>query len=174
MNEKNQKRKMMKKIFSILVVALVLLSCQPDEIPPIGEPTDYIPMLSGTWNLDKFEQIDAEAEAKSFPTFATVKDLTNVFAGHPYTDFSITFNADGTFTSDPGSSYMQMLSSGNWAINDSEFPSAVILTSGSETQTIALGSLADVILGKVEFKEERVQPETGKIKIKYIYSLSKN
>jgi len=164
----------MKKIFSILFVALILLSCQPDEIPPIGEPTDYIPMLTGTWNLDKFEQIDADAESKSFPDFATVKDLTNVFPGHSYTDFSITFNTDGTFTSDPGSSYMQMLSSGNWEVDDTEFPSAIILSSGSETQTIALSSLADVILGKVEFKEERKQADTGKIKIKYIYSLSKN
>lgn len=123
----------MKKIFSILFVALALLSCQPDEIPPIGEPTDYIPMLAGTWNLNKFEQIDADAESKSFPAFATVKDLTHVFPGHPYTDFSITFNTDGTFTSDPGSSYMQMLSSGNWEVDDTEFPSAIILSSGSET-----------------------------------------
>ncbi|MCK3685944.1 DUF5004 domain-containing protein [Maribellus sp. YY47] len=164
----------MKKIFSILFVTLLFFSCQPDEIPPIGEPTDYIPMLTGTWNLDKFEQIDADAESKSFPDFATVKDLTHVFAGHPYTDFSITFNADGTFTSDAGSSYMQMLSSGNWDVDDTEYPSAIILSSGSETQTIALSSLADVILGKVEFKEERKQADTGKIKIKYVYSLSKN
>ncbi len=164
----------MKKIFSILFVTLLLFSCQPDEIPPIGEATDYIPMLTGTWKLNKFEQIDADAESKSFPAFATIKDLTNVFPGHPYTDFSITFNADGTFTADPGSSYMQMLTSGDWEVDDTEFPSAIILSSGSETQTIALNSLADVILGKVEFKEERKQADTGKIKIKYIYSLSKN
>ena len=164
----------MKKIFALLLTALVVFSCQPDEIPELGERTDYIPMLTGTWNLNKFEQIDADAESKSFPDFATKKDLTNVFPGHSYTDFSITFNADGSFTSNPGSSYMQMLSSGNWVIDDIDYPSAIILTSGSEMQKIALGSLADVILGKVEFKEERKQPETGKIKIKYIYSLTKN
>lgn len=164
----------MKKIIAILFISLMVFSCQMDEIPPIGERTDYISMLSGTWNLVKFEQIDAEAEAKSFPNFATIKDLTNVFPGHPYTDFSITFNSDGTFTSNSGASYMKILSSGTWAVNDTEYPSGVILTSGSETQTVSLGSLADVIVGKVEFKEERVQPETGKIKIKYIYSLTKN
>lgn len=164
----------MKKILAILFISTLVFACQPDEIPPLGEKTDYLPMLAGTWSLDKFEQIDADAESKSFPDFATIKDLTNVFPGHPYTDFSITFNADGTFSSSLGSSYMQMLSSGNWAIDNTEFPSAIILTSGSESQTISLGSLADVILGKVQFKEERKHSETGKIKIKYIYSLSKN
>lgn len=168
------KSKQMKHIIAILFLALVVFSCQPDDIPSLGEKTDYIPMLTGTWKLDKFEQIDADAESKGFPAFATIQDLTNVFPGHPYTDFSITFNADGTFTSNPGSSYMQMLSSGNWVIDDPEYPSALILASGSETQTVELGSLADVILGKVEFKEERKQPDTGKIKIKYVYSLSKN
>ncbi len=173
-NEKLIKAKKMKNIIIILFVSLLVFSCQPDDIPPIGEPTDYVPMLTGTWNLNTFEQIDADAESKSFPDFATIKDLTNIFPGHPYTDFSITFNADGTFTSDPGSSYMQMISSGNWEIDDPEYPSAIILSNGSETQTISLGSLAGVILGKVEFKEDRKQPDTGKIKIKYVYSLSKN
>ena len=164
----------MKNILLLLFLSLMVFSCQQDEIPPIGEKTDYIPMLSGTWNMVKFEQIDADAESKSFPEFATVKDLTNVFAGHPYTDFSITFNEDGTFSSNPGSSYIQMLGSGTWEVNDPDYPSAIILTSGTETQTVSLGSLADVIVGKVEFKEERKQPETNKVKIKYVYSLTKN
>ena len=164
----------MKNIFFILFISLLVFSCQQDEIPPIGDKTDYIPMLSGTWTLVKYEQIDADAESKDFPAFATVKDLTNVFPGHSYTDFSITFNQDGTFSSNQGSSYMQLLSSGTWEINDPDYPSAIILTSGTETQTVSLGSLADVIVNKVEFKEERKQPETGKVKIKYVYSLSKN
>jgi hypothetical protein len=164
----------MKNIITLLFVLLVLFSCQPDQIPPIGEKTDYKPMLVGTWSLVSFKQIDADAESKAFPAFATVKDLTTVFPGHPYTDFKITFNADGTFTSQKGSSYLQMLGNGNWALNDENYPSAIVLTSGSASQTVSLGSLADVIIGKVQFKEERKQTETGKVKIKYIYSLSKN
>lgn len=164
----------MKKIIYILFISLVVISCSPDDIPPIGSQTDYKPMLAGTWKLTKFEQIDADAESKSFPEYATKMDLTTVFAGHPYTDFSITFNQDGTFTADPGTSYVQMLSSGSWALNDPEFPSAIVLTSGSVSQTIPLGSLADLIVGKMEFKEQRKQADTGKVKIKYIYSLSKN
>ena len=164
----------MKKIFIVLFIASIIFSCKQDEIPPIGEKTNYIPMLAGTWNMVKFEQIDADAESKSFPEFASSKDLTNAFQGHPYTDFSITFNEDGTFTSDKGSSYMQMLESGNWKVNDDNYPSAIILTNGAESQTVSLGSLADVIIGKVEFRENRVQSESGKIKIKYTYSLTKN
>lgn len=164
----------MKKILSILFISTLVYACQLDEIPPIGEKTNYKPMLAGTWELVKFEQIDADAESKSFPTYATNKDLTNVFSGHPYTDFSITFNADGTFVSSKGTSYVQMLASGNWTLNDEEYPSAIVLTGGSVTQTVALGSLADVIIGKLQFKEVRKQADTGKVKIKYIYSLTKN
>lgn len=164
----------MKKIFVILFIASIVFSCTKDEIPPIGDKTNYIPMLAGTWDLVKFEQIDADAESKSFPAFASSKDLTYAFQGHPYTDFSITFNEDGTFTSDKGSSYMQLLESGNWEIDDNDYPSAIILTNGSETQAVSLGSLADVIIGKVEFRENRVQAESGKVKIKYTYSLTKN
>jgi hypothetical protein len=164
----------MKKLVVLLFIASIIFACTQDEIPPIGEKTNYIPMLTGTWNLVEFVQIDADAESKSFPDFASSKDLTNAFQGHPYTDFSITFNEDGTFTSDKGSSYMQMLESGNWEINDNDYPSAIILTNGTESQTVSLGSLADVIIGKVEFRENRVQAESGKVKIKYTYSLTKN
>lgn len=163
----------MKRIFAILFISLLVFSCQPDEIPAIGEKTDYKPMLAGTWNLVKFEQIDADAESKNFPAFATRKDLTTVFAGHAYTDFSITFNTDGTFVSNKGTSYVQMMASGTWALDDPNYPSAIILSNAGKTQEIALGSLADVIVGKVQFKEERKQAETGKVKIKYVYSLTK-
>ena len=164
----------MKNTIIILLLAMMVFSCQPDEIPPIGDKTDYKPMLSGTWSLVKFEQIDADAESKSFPEFATILDLTNAFSNHPYTDFSITFNEDGTFSTGLGSSYVEMLSSGTWALNDANYPSAIVLTQDGQTQTVSLGSLADVIIGKVEFKEERKQAETGKVKIKYIYTLTKN
>lgn len=163
----------MKNIIVILFISLLAFSCQQDEIPAIGEKTNYKPMLTGTWDLVKFEQIDADAESKNFPDFATRKDLTLVFAGHPYTSFSITFNADGTFSSNKGTSYMQMLTNGNWTLNDEQYPSAIILTSSGKTQTIALGNLADVIVGKVQFKEERKQADSGKVKIKYVYSLTK-
>ena len=164
----------MKRIIAILFLFLLIFSCQQDEIPAIGEKTDYISMLSGTWNMVKFVQIDADAEAKGFPAYATEKDLTDVFPGHSYTGFSITFNADGTFSTSKGASFMQMLASGTWAVDDEEYPSAIILTNGTVTQNVSLGSLADVIVGKVQFKEERKQTETGKVKIKYVYSLTKN
>jgi len=163
----------MKNIFVILFISLLVFSCQQDEIPAIGKKTDYKPMLTGTWELVKFEQIDADAESKNFPAFATRMDLTSVFAGHPYTDFSITFNADGTFSTSKGTSYVQIMENGTWALNDPDFPSEILLTGSGETQNIALGSLADVIIGKMQFKEERKQPETGKVKIKYVYSLTK-
>ena len=164
----------MKKILFILTISISVLACQPDDIPPIGDKTDYKPMLAGTWNLVKFEQTDVDAESKDFPEYATTKDLTNVFADHLYSDFSITFNSDGTFTSHQGASYMQMLSGGTWAFDDDDYPSAIVLTSGTSTQSVSLGTLADVITGGLKFKEERKQPDTGKVKIRYTYSLTKN
>lgn len=163
----------MKKILFILLVSMLVFSCSPDDIPALGEKTNYQPMLAGTWELVKFEQVDAEAESKNFPEFATRMDLTTVFAGHPYTDFSITFKEDGTFTTSKGTSYVQIMDNGTWALDNKDFPSAIVLTSNGQTQNIALGSLADVNLGKMQFKEERKQAETGKVKIKYVYSLTK-
>lgn len=163
----------MKKILIFLSIALYMVSCQPDSIPGIGEPREYRPLLVGSWNLVKLTQIDADAESKSFPGFATSKDLTNVFPNHPYTDFSITFNGDGTFTTSLGNSYVNMLSSGNWALNDPDYPSAIVLSNEGVIQEIGLGSLSAIVLGKVEFKEEKKQPDTGKVKIRYIYSLEK-
>jgi hypothetical protein len=67
-----------------------------------------------------------------------------------------------------------MLSSGNWSFDNNEYPSAIVLTGGGATQSVSLGSLADVIVGNLQLKEERKQPGTGKVKIKYNYSLTKN
>jgi hypothetical protein len=173
LTNKKQKFKQMKNLLLIFSALLVLASCQPDAIPPIGEARDYKPYLTGTWNIVKVVQIDADAEAKGFPDFATRQELTNAIPNHPYTDFSITFNSDGTFTTDPGNSYLQFLADGTWGLNSDDYPSAIVLTKGDEIKEIGLGSLADVILGKVEFKEERKQPVTEKVTIKYIYSLQK-
>ncbi len=164
----------MKKILVYIIALISIVACQPDEIPSIGEPTDYKPMLTGTWQITSFIQVDVDAESKSFPAFATEKDLTNVFPEHSYTDFKITFNADGTFTTEIGSSYMDLMASGSWSFDDEKYPSAIILVNGDETQTIGLGSLADVVLGKMSFKEERKQKDTGKVKIRYTYNLEKN
>ncbi len=163
----------MKKALYIIISLLFLYACTPDDIPPIGEPFDRQAQLVGTWNLSQFMQVDEEAKAKDFPEFATYKDLTNVFPGHPYTDFALTLNSDGSFSTTVGTSYVDILSSGTWALDDVDYPTAIVLTSDDSSQEVLLGSLAELTSGKVQLKAERKSVATQKTKITYEYHMVK-
>lgn len=132
--------------------------CSPDDIPPIGKAPDKTEQLVGTWNLTSFLQIETSAREKAFPDFATVMDLTNVFPGHPYTDFSITFNDDGTFSSVKGNSYLDFLDSGTWEFDDSEFPALIKLSKGEITQNVEIGSWGEIVFGRFQFAVNRLDP----------------
>lgn len=162
----------MNKLTILLGLLVFLFGCEPDKIPDIGEPFNRQEQLVGTWKLSSFIQIEEDAKSKGFPEFATKMDLTDVFEGHSYKDFSITLNADGTFTTELGTSYVEMLSDGSWKLDDVKFPTAILLTKGSETQTVLLGSLADLVFNKVQLKSER-KNDSGKTIITYEYNLSK-
>ena len=162
----------MKNILIILSMFLFITGCQPDDIPGVGEPFNRKDQLVGTWKLKTLIQVEEDAKSKGFPEFATSLDITNIFAANPYTDFSLTLNADETFSTELGESYVQMLSSGTWNFDNDKFPTAIILTSGEQTQTVLLGSLAELVYNKVQLKIEH-KNESGKAVITYEYNLSK-
>jgi len=132
--------------------------CSPDDIPPIGKAPSRAEQLVGTWTLNSFLQIETAAREKAFPDFATVKDLTNIFPDHPYTDFSITFNDDGTFTSIIGESYLDFLESGTWKFDDAEFPALIELSKGGIVQYVEIGSWGEILFGRFQFAVNRLDP----------------
>ena len=149
---------------------MIIISCT-DEIPSIGEKINRKNQLIGTWQLEKFVQTDLKAKANGYPDFATEKGLTNIFPNHPYTDFSISFNADGTFSTNTGSSFVEMLSNGKWSFDSDEMPSKILLANQSNSQTIIIGSLANLVFDKIEFKVEKIDTVTKKKKVLYTYYL---
>ena len=163
----------MKKILLYIGIMLTIFSCSPDEIPSIGDKVDRKAQIIGTWTVSKFVQIDVPAQAKSFPTFAAEKDLTNIFEGHPYTDFKITLKQDGTFTTELGTSYVNMLSDGTWNFDNDEYPSAIILKKGEQEQKVSIASFADIYENTLKLKEERKNSTTDKVQIIYVYTLKR-
>lgn len=162
----------MKKLLIYLPILMFIISCA-DEIPSIGEKINRKEQMIGTWQIEKFVQTDLKAKANGYPDFATEKDLTNIFQDHPYTDFSISFNADGTFSTNTGSSFVEMLSNGNWSFDSDEMPSKILLANKSKSQIIIIGSLANLVFNKIEFKVEKIDTVTKKKKILYTYYLNK-
>jgi len=162
----------MKKLIIYIPILLFIISCV-DDIPEIGEKANRKEQMVGTWQLERFVQTDLRAEAKAYPDFATEKDLTYIFENNPYTDFSISFSADGTFVTDTGNSFIDMMEEGSWSFDSDEYPSEILLSNGSENQTIVIGSFADIIYNKIEFKIVKVDANTQKGMINYTYYLSK-
>lgn len=148
----------MKILIYIISIMLLFQFCSPDDFPPIGDAPDRAEQLVGTWNLTSFLQIETAAREKAFPDFATVKDLTNVFPDNPYSDFSITFNDDGTFTSVIGQSFLDFPENGTWKFDDDEFPAIIILTKGEIVKNVEIGSWRDIQLGKFQFAVNRLDP----------------
>ena len=164
----------MKKILIYLSVIVISLSgCSPDDIKPIGEPDNWNNLVQGTWSCTSFIQIEEDAVFKGFPDFASKKDLTTIFTGHPYTDFRITFKADGTFSTELGNSYVDVLESGNWSLDNTESPAYIVLTSGSDTQNFSIGSLGGLVYDEFQLSIEKKTMDTQKAIISYELNLQK-
>lgn len=165
---------------SILKTGMMLLSaaiffgaCSPSELKEIGAPRNVLESLAGTWKLTKATQVDEDASKKGFP-FKEM-DITSLF---PYTSFVLKLDlnngAPGTFTTTPGPSpKIIKLGSGNWTVDNSEYPKDITLTSGSATEKITLGSYPVGASSALKLKVERKDASTGKLLISYSYEFAK-
>lgn len=163
----------MKNIFYTLIVFLSLYACTPADITTTEEAGSKQELMEGTWQLTSLKQKEMQAIEKNFPAFASEKDLTETFPGHPYTDFRITFKSDGTFTSETGNSYVSLLSSGKWQLDNKDFPTKIIFSDDNETLEMLVGSWGNLIFNKFMLAEERIDPVSGKTVIRYEYNFDK-
>ena len=167
----------MQKIFRIgimmLSVSLLLTACQPDAHKELEAPKNILESLQGTWKLTKATQVDEAAKAKGFP-FKEL-DLTTLF---PYTDFKLTLNlnagAPGTFATVPGASpKIIKLTSGNWTVDNAEYPKNITLTSGSTTEVTTLGGYPVGASNTLKLKVEKKEAASGKVVVSYSYEFAK-
>lgn len=163
----------MKNIFYTLIVFFCLAACTPADIDTKEAEGTKQELLEGTWQLTSLKQKEMQAIEKNFPLFASEMDLTEAFPGHSYTDFRITFKNDGTFTSEVGNSYVSLLSSGKWELDDENFPTKIIFSDGNEILEMLVGSWGNLIFNKFMLAEERIDPASGKTVIRYEYNFDK-
>lgn len=167
----------MQKLFRIglmmLSVSLLLTACQPDAHKELSEPRNVLESLGGTWKLIKATQTDEAAKAKGFP-FKEL-DLTTIF---PYTDFRLTLNLNngvpGTFTTTPGASpKIIKLTSGNWTVDNTQYPKNITLTNGPLNEITMLGGYPVGASNTLKLKVERKEAATGKVVVSYSYEFAK-
>jgi len=164
----------MKNIKYIMFAMCILLiwSCKPEVFPPIGDPQNVVKDIQGTWSLNKVTQIDQDATTKGFPYKQL--DITSVY---PYTELLITFLGDAqgnpsTFTITNGNSpKIADLTSGNWTVDDPKAPASITLKNGTVTNTLTLGSYANLKAGKLTIKRDKKL--NGKVLLSYQYEFIK-
>lgn len=165
--------KMIKSIITPVVLAVLFAACSPSAHKDLGEPRDIISSLSGTWKLTKATQVDEDATRKGFPY--KQMDITSLF---PYTNFVVKFDvnngAPSTFTTTPGSSpKIIKLASGNWSVDDPDYPKVLTLTNGANSEKVTLGGYPTGPYSTLKLKVERKDAGTGKLLITYTYEFSK-
>ena len=165
-------------ILTILTAVIaVIMSCQPEEFPSIGQREAVVPKLAGTWKLTEVIQRDNDAERKGFPSFAQVQNITSDF---PFEQFKLVLNVNGnepaTFAIQTGDSpnIIGNVSAGTWSVDDVNYPSKITFAGGSGT-SIELGSFAGLSKGEMTFKLIRTQPKAGQQEsvVTYQYSFTK-
>jgi Domain of unknown function (DUF5004) len=164
---------LLKKTLLFFAVAMLFAACTPAEHKEIGAPRNVLASLAGTWKLTKATQVDEDASKKGFPYKEL--DITALF---PYTNFVLTLNltggVPGTFTTTPGSSpKIIKLTSGNWAVDNTEYPKDITLTSGAITEKVTLGGYPVGASNTLKLKVERKDAATGKLLISYSYEFAK-
>jgi hypothetical protein len=158
----------------ITLLAIVLVSCI-EEFGGTGESADRKEQVTGSWKVITMVQRDLLTDNPDVASF----DITSVYS---FTQYTLTLNADGSFTtSNPGNAPEFVISSGTWAFDDDQFPSAIILSGSGSTSVLdfgSLNSLTDRNELEVTFTRKVLIPDNDGIEhaedaIGYEYTLSK-
>lgn len=132
-------------ILIIVAFTLMISGCKED-IKPIGDPLSHVNGLADTWRLLSVNQVD-ELNDKS----DNFIDVSQIIMGSVPAEF--TFNADKSFSLDPGTMRNFLPTSGTWAFDDDRFPSKLTLThSGGETILDMLSPVRELVDPRLEIK----------------------
>jgi hypothetical protein len=171
-------KNILQKLLLPLFVVLAFYSCRPDDFKDLGAPAAATSSLAGTWKLNKVLQTDEDAKNKGF-TYAPINiqqmDVTSIF---PYTDFKFTLNMNGntpsTFSTTPGNApKIIKLASGNWVVDDPNYPKVISMINGTDTAKITLGAYPMGATPILKVTSEKRDAATGKLLISYTYEFTK-
>jgi len=127
----------MKKVYwTIAVLGLLISSCKPELKGELGEPSDKIAGLQGTWEISNFVQQDPNNPIKE------ERDLSEFYINGTDTPYRLHFSREGkiyTVETGPGRNYFG--SGGTWSFDNEEFPTYLMLFTPGDTLQMALGSV---------------------------------
>ncbi|ELR73774.1 hypothetical protein C900_01384 [Fulvivirga imtechensis AK7] len=163
----------MKNLLIIVIGLALIISCTPDEFPPLGDRPDRVQQLTGAWKVTQVTQTDNDAVRKGFPFFAQQQDITSAFN---FTDLEIVLNVDNSFAVDAGTAPNVIgMTAGQWETDDAEYPSEVIFKNGGQQMEIGIGSFASIGEGILTLKVIRYEDKGDALQpvITYEYKLKK-
>lgn len=168
----------MKKILivsfiSMLILGVVLNSCQKIEYASIGEAASLEKNLIGNWKLDSIVQVDQNAVDKGFPVFVQQQNITSLFT---YNTVTAAFNEGGTYTfTNPGNAPLFFATTGNWSFIENGGPLRVKLSSGQRADTIDFAKAYKVSDNKLALRYNRAfYTGTKKVFVYYNINFSRN
>jgi hypothetical protein len=129
--------KMNNKIFSLLLlITIAAASCKPELKGELGDPSNKVAGMSGTWKVSQFSQIDLNNPVQE------ERDLTEFYVVEGQEVLTIVFNQEGrTYSVTPGAGRNFFGTAGTWAFDNDAAPSTLILTSDAETLELPLGAM---------------------------------
>lgn len=133
-------------ILLVLLALLFLISSCKEDSKPIGDPLSQINGIVDTWRLNNVNQVD-ELNDKS----NNFIDVSTIMMGSDAAE--ITFNADKSFTLNPGTIRNFFPIDGSWAFDDDDYPSQIILTdTNGETILDMLSPVRENVDNRLEVK----------------------
>jgi hypothetical protein len=129
--------KMNNKIFSLLLLIIIAAtSCKPELKGELGDPSNKVAGLAGTWKVSRFSQIDLNNPVQE------ERELTEFYVIEGQEVLTIVFNEEGrTYTVTPGAGRNYFGTSGTWSFDNDDAPSTLILTGEAETLELPLGAM---------------------------------
>jgi len=164
---------------NILLTALILsigLSGCIEEFGNPDAPFDRNEQIVGTWTVTKVVQRDLLTEN---PLFQEV-DITTWY---DFDQYAITINADSTYAvTNTGNAPDFVIPDGTWALDNEEFPTAIVLTKEGSTSALnfsSLNSLTELnelhvsFIRKIIIPKEEAETEEDVVKnaVAYEYTL---
>lgn len=122
-------------ILTVLLIAIGFIACKKTIEGELGEPFDKVKGISGTWELAKFEQQDLNNPVQE------TRDLSAFYIDGQVTPLQITFGSDRSYSVvlEIGKNYFG--TEGSWSFDDEEYPTFLILDTGTDTLEYELGAV---------------------------------
>jgi Domain of unknown function (DUF5004) len=141
----------MKKYIYILSAALVLnWGCKPELKGELGEGTDKVAAMNGSWQISSFQQRDENNPIKE------VRDLSEFYIVDGETPTQIEFNSsDKSYSVVPGAGRNYFGTGGTWRFDDNFAPSEIVLETPTDTFSLALGSMPREVESNLSFELPR-------------------